>query len=342
MPIRPELSRPGALLAAGAIVALLAAGCGDYHARRTAAPPRPVTVAIDAPAGALFAPLYTAEADGQFRAAALAVRVAPAPGAALLALEQGNATFAITSEPGLLAARDAGQQLVAIAELVNAPLDGVVSLASRPLGGGVRALAGHSVATSGTPLAKAQLATVLAAAHVPQRRVRAVTASGALAAALTSRHAIAALGGPWPVELAQLEQGHHPAAVLRLPALGVPTYSGLVVAVRLGEARRDGPLLRAFLQALTRGQRAVAGNPQAAAQAVARAVGGNGALRLARAVLARLEPLAGSLTGAAPWGWESGTQWRAFGAWMRSHGLLHGSADPARAITNEFLPGQGA
>ena len=239
MPIRPELSRRGALLAAGAVAAVLAAGCGDYHARLAAAPPRPVTVAIDGPPSALFAPLYAAQAGGEFRAGALAVRVAPAPGAALLALEQGNATFAIASEPALLAARDAGNQLVGIAQLVTAPLDGVITLSSHPLPG-VRSLSGHSVATSGTPLATAQLATVLATAHVPQRRVKVVTASAGLVGALTRHHAVAALGGPWPVELAQLEQSHHPAHLLPLPGLGVPGYSGLVVVVRLGEARSRG------------------------------------------------------------------------------------------------------
>lgn len=341
MPIRPELSRRGALLAAGAVAAVLAAGCGDYHARLAAAPPRPVTVAIDGPPSALFAPLYAAQSGGQFRAGALAVRVAPAPGAALLALEQGNATFAIASEPALLAARDAGNQLVAIAQLVTAPLDGVLALSSRPLKGG-RALAGHSVATSGTPLAAAQLAAVLATAHVSQRRVKVVRSAGGFAGALTRHRAAAALGGPWPLVLAQLEQSHHPAQVLPLPSLGVPAYSGLVVVVRLGEARSHGALLRAFLQSLTRGQRAVVANPQAAAQAVARAAGGKGAAQLARATLSHVEPLAGSLSAAAPWGSENPNAWRVFGTWMREHGLLHGSGDPARAITNEFLPGQGA
>jgi hypothetical protein len=65
-------------------------------------------------------------------------------------------------------------------------------------------------------------------------------------------------------------------------------------------------------------------------------------MRLARAALSRLEPLAGTIGGAAPWGLENGGAWRTFGTWMRQHGLLHGSGDPARAITNEFLPGQGA
>ena len=41
----------------------------------------------------------------------------------------------------------------------------------------------------------------------------------------------------------------------------MPTYSGLVIVVRVGEAHYDGPLLRAFLQSLTRGERAVAADP---------------------------------------------------------------------------------
>ena len=39
-----------------------------------------------------------------------------------------------------------------------------------------------------------------------------------------------------------------------------------------------------------------------------------------------------------PYGWHDAAKWRAFGAWMKQHGLpVNGNG----AFTNELLPGQG-
>ncbi|MGH2915040.1 MAG: hypothetical protein ACRDMX_08630, partial [Solirubrobacteraceae bacterium] len=65
--MRPELSRRGLLAAASLIALAVCAGCGEVHARMTLGPARPMTVAIDGAPSALYAPLYAAQADGQFR-----------------------------------------------------------------------------------------------------------------------------------------------------------------------------------------------------------------------------------------------------------------------------------
>ena len=120
MLMRPELSRRGALLVAGLASIALLAGCGEIHARQTLGATRPVTVALDAQPGALFAALYAAQVHGDFAAGALAVKIVAAPGGdSLTALESGSATIAIASEPDLLAARARGSRLVAIGALVR-------------------------------------------------------------------------------------------------------------------------------------------------------------------------------------------------------------------------------
>jgi len=343
MPARLEHSRRGVLRAAGVIcVALCAAGCGEIHARLTLGPPRAVTVAIDGSPGALFAPLYEAQANGDFRDGALAVTIATAPqGDSLAALVSRRADIAVASEPALLQARDAGEQLVAIGALSSEPLDAIVSLARRPVSS-VAALAGATVATPGTPLAQAQLGTVLGAAHLPLASVHTVTiAPAGLPATLTERRAPrAVLGGPWPLAVVTLERGRHPATVLRLPQAGVPDYSDLVLVVRVGEARDRGPLLRAFLQSLSRGAQAVAANPAATAATLAAVYPRVGAA-VERAVLAQIAPITASATAAEPFGYQDPRRWTAFGVWMHTHGLLKTSADAAAAITDEFLPGQG-
>ena len=340
MHFAPALRRRGALLGAGVAAVMLCAGCGELAARSSDGPPRPLTVAIDGQPNALYAALYQAQALGDFARGALAVKITTPPGGdSLGALERGSAAVAVASEPQLLDDRDRGARIVAIGALVALPLDAFVSLARRSVSD-ASTLAGHTVASSGTPLAAAQLNTALAGAGIAQGSVRRLQAGSNLAGALVHRRAIATLGGPWPLEVAALKQAHHSPTVLELPTVGVPTYSGLVLVVRVGEARYQGPLLRAFLQSLTRGAAAVAANPSAAAATLARIDPLlDGAFE--SAALAALASLAQPVSASHPFGYQNPYAWRAFGVWMHQHGLLHNANAGGLAITDEFLPGQG-
>ena len=42
-----------------------------------------------------------------------------------------------------------------------------------------------------------------------------------------------------------------------------------------------------------------------------------------------------------PWGWQEPQEWDAYGRWMQENGLLKRPPNAARALTNEFLPGEG-
>jgi putative hydroxymethylpyrimidine transport system substrate-binding protein len=337
MPTRPELRRRGVLLAASLICVALCAGCGEVHPQTTLGTPRPVTVAIADPPSALYASLYTAKADGDFSAGALGVTITHPPNA-LRALETGGANIAISSEPALLAARASGAQLVAVGALIRQPLDGIVSLASQPIAR-ARALLGRTIAISPTPLAAAELSTVLASAHLAASSVRRMTVNGSLESALHSRRVAATLGDLWALDAVALKLSHQPATVLEIQQAGVPTYSQLVIVVRVGEAHDKGPLLRAFLQSLTRGERAVVADPAAAAATLAK-VNPRLSAAFERALLAETLPIA-SPTGHL-FGYQDPYAWQAFGAWMHRHGLLADAPDAGLAITDEFLPGQGA
>lgn len=356
MPMRPELSRRGVLLAASLICTVLCAGCGEVHARLRAAPPRALTVAIGAEPSGLYASLYAARADGDFTAGALAVKVHQVSDP-LAALESGGASVAIASEPALLEARAKGERLVAIGALVREPLDGLVSLATHPITSASQ-LAGATLAPLEGSLAQAELATMLASAHVAPASVHIASAGGlgagggalaatsglgasALATPLAHEPTVQAiLGGPWPVLLAALASSHHPGRVLEVHQAGVPNYAGLAIIVRVGEARYDGPLLRAFLQSLTRGQRAVAADPRSAATQLAKLDPKLGA-GLERTVLAQTLPLTAPADASKPFGYQDPDAWQAFGAWMTVHGLLSQGQNAGLAVTDEFLPGEG-
>jgi ABC-type nitrate/sulfonate/bicarbonate transport system substrate-binding protein len=333
MPMRPHRR---VRLAASLIAVALCAGCGEVHATLAPAPLRPLTVAVDAPASAPYAPLYVAAADGDFRRAALAVAIA-APPDPLATLQSGAAAVAIVSEPRLLQARADGAQVVAIGALSAGPLAAIVAPASHPLAS-AHALAGVTLALDGSPLHTAELATIRAVAHLNPGSLRTLTLPAAsLAGALSDGRAGAVLADPWPALVAALEHGGRGASVLALSSAGVPTYSQLVIAVRVHEAHYDGPLLRAFLQALVIAQRTVVANRGATAAILASANPKFGA-GLERLMLAQLAPLAAS---GQVFGYQNPYSWQTFGVWMRAYGLLHATADAGLAITTEFLPGQG-
>ncbi len=122
---------------------------------------------------------------------------------------------------------------------------------------------------------------------------------------------------------------------------GVPTYNELILVVREEEAKRDGQTLRAFMQALSAGERAVRANPAAAAKLIMAA---NPSLepKLQLHSIERTLPAATPANG-KPYGWQDPTQWQAFGSWMLAHGLI--THDPNTGalppFTNEYLPGEG-
>jgi len=328
------------LLAASLIATALCAGCGEANFPTKLGPARPLAVAIDGPPSALYAPLYAAGSNGDFKRGALAVTItAGSPARALAALESHRAGVAIVSEPELLAARDGGARLVGIGALVRQPLDGIVSSETRPVAS-VAALSQRTIAVAPGAFTHAELATALNGAHLAPGAVKTVPLRGDALSALSAKGVAATLGADWATSKVSLAQHHQQAHVLQIQQLGVPGFSQLVIAVRVGEARYEGPLLRAFLQSLTRGERAAQSNPGAVAGVLAAA---NRKLSRAfeSALLREVLPLATPTNAKRPFGYQDPYAWQAFGAWMKSHGLIKHNADSGLAITDEFLPGLG-
>lgn len=315
------------------------AGCGQKRDVLTLPPvPTPVRVVLDSPADAALTPLYAALAGGDFTRGGLAVSVVTRPGAALSNLTSGVADVAVMSEPDLLLARDRGAAVVAVAALVRSPLSAVISIAPNRITK-VTQLEGKSVAAPATPLATAELDTVLRTAGVaPDSVGRRRLADGADPARAVLKRTAAAVLGSWNDDAVRLV--HHQPTAIKIDAAGVPTYGRYVLAVRQDEARSRGPLLRTFLQALSTGAATTVATPAAAVdQLVAANPGLRGPAELAslKATLPVIAPAAGG----DPYGFADELAWRAFGKWMLSQGLLTRPDDAARALTNEFLPGQG-
>jgi putative hydroxymethylpyrimidine transport system substrate-binding protein len=321
--------------------ALVLTACGAKQDTITAARTKPFTVMLDWFPNADHAPLYSALAAGDFRAAGLDVKpVVPAETAEpLKLLAAGKVDMAISYEPELLLARDEGLKLVSIGALVQRPLTSIIALPSSHIKS-VAELAGKTVGTAGIPYQAAELKSALQSAGVNPASVHEVNVGFNLVPAMLSRKVDATLGGYWNYESLQLQLMHKHPVTIPIDQAGVPTYDELVLVVREDEARSRGQDLRAFLQALSRGERTVRTNPAAAAALLVKA---NPSLEPKLQLASIEQTLPAALpVGGKPFGYQSPTAWAAFGGWMFAHGLLH--RDPSTVLppfTNEFLPGEG-
>ncbi len=218
------------------------------------------------------AALYSAIANGDFRAVGLQVNpVIPAESAEpLKLLAAGKVDMAISYEPQLLLARDEGLKLVSIGALVQRPLTSIIALPGEHVSS-VASLAGKRVGTAGIGYQAAELHTALQRAGVSPSTVQEVNVGFNLVPAMLSGKVAATLGGFWNYEAIQLRLLHRHPIVIPVDQAGVPTYNELVLVVRESEAHSDGQDLRAFLQALTRGEHEVRANPAAAAALIDRA-----------------------------------------------------------------------
>ncbi|MHB8240603.1 MAG: ABC transporter substrate-binding protein [Solirubrobacteraceae bacterium] len=303
---------------------------------------KPFSVMLDFFPNADHAPLYSAIAHGDFRAVGLDVKPeAPAdPAEPLKLLAAGKVDMAISYEPELLLARDQGLKLVSIGALVQRPLTSIIALPSAHIAS-VADLAGKSVGTAGIAYQSAELRTALQHAGVSPGAAHEVNVGFNLVPAMLSGKVDATLGGFWNYEAIQLRLAHKRPTVIPVDQAGVPTYNELVLVVREDEAHTRGQDLRAFLQALTRGEREVRADPAAASTLLVKAnpsLEPKLQLESIKQTLAAAQPTDSS----KPYGWQDSTAWAAFGSWMFAHKLLtHDPGAGLPPLTDEFLPGEG-
>jgi putative hydroxymethylpyrimidine transport system substrate-binding protein len=330
-----------AALAVGLAVGLSA--CGGVQNVTTATTVKPFTLMLDWFPNADHAAIYEAIASGNFRAVGLEVKpVVPAESAEpLKLLAAGKVDMAISYEPQVLLARDQGLKVVSIAALVQRPLTSIIALPGQHVTG-VASLAGKSVGTAGIGYQAAELHTALAAAGVSPKSVQEVNVGFNLVPAMLSGKVAATLGGFWNYEGIQLRLLHRDPLVIPINDAGVPTYNELVLVVRQDEAHTRGQDLRAFLQALTQGEREVRANPAAAAKLIEEA---NPSLepKLQLESIKQTLPAALPSVSGKPYGWQNQSAWEAFGAWMYDKGLLKTNPNKTGLppFTDEFLPGEG-
>jgi len=323
--------------------ALAVAACGERTESTGPAQRASVRLMLDYFPNADHAGLYAAQGTGAFDRVGLDVdlQTPSDPSTPLKLLAAGRVDLAISYEPELLLARDQGQELIAVGALVQKPLTSLVSIGHRAITD-PRQLAGKTVGTSGIPYQSAYLKAILGRAGVDPARVKEVNVGFNLVPALLSRKVDAALGAYWNYEAIQLQQERKRPKIIRMENAGVPTYNELVIVAREEDVRENGGAkVRRFMRALGEGVRALRKDPAAGITPLLRA---NRDLdrRLQDASVKATMPVFFPADASKPVGYMEQAEWARYADWMARNRLLRKPPGGAPALTNEFLPGEGA
>jgi putative hydroxymethylpyrimidine transport system substrate-binding protein len=333
------------LLLAAAATALLAAGCGEKQepggdARATT---EKLRLVLDYFPNADHAGIYAAQETGEYERAGLDVEIKPPPDptAPLKLLRAGRADLVLSYEPELLLARDKGaDDLVAVGALVQKPLTSMIALPDSKVRA-AKDLAGKRVGTAGIGYQSAYLKTILAKAGVDAGSVKETNVGFDFVRPLLTGRVDATLGAFWNYEGVDLQRRGKNPTILKMDELGVPTYDELIFVARkedLDEA--GGSRIRRFMLATARGHRTLQKDPAAGVDPLLQASNGLDRGLQEAAVKATL-PVFFPTGKEEPFGWQEPAEWDAYGRWMQANGLLKQPPNAARALTNEFLPGQG-
>lgn len=337
------LRRPALFLTA-VLATLGLAACGEKSEQSAAtAPPRAqLSVLLDFFPNANHSGFFAAQGNGLFEQAGLDVSLQTPddPATVLKLVAAGKVDLGISYTPEILMAREQGQDITAIASIVTRPLTSLVSLDKAGIED-PKDLKGKTVGTAGIAYQTAYLDTIVKNAGLQPDDVKQVGVGFNLQNALLSGKVDATLGAFWNYEGTELELKHRKARVVPVDELGIPTYDELVLVARADVLAKKESSIRRLVRAVNQGYEAVRANPEEGIKpllAANKELDPELQLEVTKRTLDAFWPSDKS----KPWGWLSHDTWTAYAEWMLENGLLTKRLPLDVAVTNDFLPGEGA
>jgi putative hydroxymethylpyrimidine transport system substrate-binding protein len=318
------------------LVLLVAVFASIFIAACGSSDPEDIVVTLDWFQNANHAGIYEAVDKGYFEDEGLSVSVVPPadPSAILSLVASGESDFAMFYQPDLLQARNEGVPVVAVAGVVQRPLNSMMALKSsgitRPAD-----LAGKKVGTPGLPWNEAMLTTMLEADGLTRDDVELVDVGWTLNQSLMAGTVDAVIGVYWTHELIVLENEGHETNVLLPDDWGVPSYYELILVASEKTVKDRPEMVEKFVKAFNKGYGQALDDPQGSIDTMIRL---NPEAEIDEAVdragVDLLVPLWES-TG-QPFGSLSPERWTDLANWMKAQSLLDDNVNPADAYDASF------
>jgi putative hydroxymethylpyrimidine transport system substrate-binding protein len=320
-------------------IPIAAIGCGEKTEDGASGEGERFDLALDFFINADHAGIYTALQRGYFTDAGLDVRprVPSDPAAPIKQAAAGRVDLAISYEPEVMLARDAGLDVLAVAALVQKPLTSLISLPAAKIKDPAD-LRGKTVVTAGIPYQTAYLETILKGSGVDPSEVKQVDVGLNLLQPVLSGRADAMFGGFRNVEGVQLElEGENPS-VVPVDQLGIPSYDELVLVASGERVAEEGKAIRLFIAALERGTEDAREDPRLAVDSLLEA---SPELKrgLTAAEVAETLPLFFPPAD-RPFGYMDVGEWTAFSGFLADQGQITERLGAEQLLTDEFLPGK--
>lgn len=293
------------------------------------------TLILDFTPNAVHAGIYRALAAGYYKSEHIDLQVVQPTSTqeTLKLIDAGKAQFGLADGSDVANLIGAAGDAQAVMALVQAPLGGLIALASEHLRSPAD-LRGKTVGITGVPSDRAVLNTELLHAGVSPGRVKVVTVGFNGGQALVAGK-IAAFTGFIPDDGVALSASGHPITAFALNRYGGPAYPGLVAFTTRRLIASDPQLVKDFVAATAHGYEDTLADPQ---RSLAELQAANPTLphKLTSASLKVYLPL--FRAGGVPFGTLQADNVQAMSAWMLGSGLIKVPIVPARYGTNAFLP----
>ncbi|MDP6667291.1 MAG: ABC transporter substrate-binding protein [Dehalococcoidia bacterium] len=316
------------LLLIAVLVLPVVATCSDGESEE-------IVLTLDWFPNANHAGIYEAVDRGFFADEGLDVSVVPPadPSAILSLVASGQSDFGMFYQPDLLQARSAGVPVVAVAGVVQKPLNSMMALESSGIDRPGK-LAGKKVGYPGIPWNEAMLTTMLETDGLKRSDVELVDVGFALTQALLAGTVDAVVGAYWTHESIVMENEGYESFVILPDDWGVPTYYELILVASEKTVRDRPETVEKFVKAFSKGYAQALGDPQGAIDTLIEANPESVDEEVDRAGVELLVPLWESP--GQPFGSLAAERWSSFADWMKSQSLIDASLDPNAAFDASF------
>ena len=318
------------------LVLLLAVFVSMFFIACSESEPEDIVVTLDWFQNANHVGVYEAVDKGYFSDENLNVTIEPPadPAAILGLVASGESDFAFYYQPDLLQARQEGIPVVAVAGIVQRPLNSIMALKSsgitRPSD-----LVGKKVGTPGLPWNEAMLTTMLEADGASRDDVEVIDLGWTVSAGLMAGTVDAIIGVYWTYESIIMDNEGHESNVLMPDDWGVPSYYELVLVTSEDNVKNNPEVVEKFVKAFNKGFAQAADDPQGSIETMLRlnpdAEIDEPTDREGVELLAPLWKSAG-----APVGSFDEARWDSLVTWMKAQGLLDDSLNASDAYDASF------